>query len=86
MVRGDPDHPEEVMSTTANRVLRLILFQIVINVVNFCCHPPANKRGQEQVVNLRADMEPAQPSGEDLLEHHQGSTLLSFGMINTDGQ
>ena len=86
MVRGDPDHPEEVMTTVANRVLRLILFQIVINVVNFCCHPPANKRGQEQDVNLRADMEPAQPRGEDLLEHHKGSTLLSIGMINTKSQ
>ena len=89
MVRGDPDHTYEVMSTTANRVLRLILFQIVINVVNFCCHPPANKRGQEQVVNIRADMEPAQPRGEDLLEHHKGSTLLyrsSIGMINTESQ
>lgn len=86
MVRGDPDHTYEVMSTTANRVLRLILFQIVINVVNFCCQSPANNRGQEQDVNLRADMEPAQPRGEDLLEHHQGITLLSVGMINTNGQ
>ena len=76
MVRGDPDHPKEVLSTTAHRVLRLILFQIVINVVNFCCQSPANNRGPEQVVNIRADMEPAQPRGEDLLEHHQGSSLL----------
>ena len=73
MVRGDPDHPKEVLSTTAHRVLRLILFQIVINVVNVCCQSPANNREQEQVVNLRADMESAQPRGKELLEHHQGA-------------
>merc|ERR1712107_236310 len=61
---GDSGEWSEATLTTHMRLL---------SMWSTCCKSPANNRGQEQDVNLRADMEPAQPRGEDLLEHHQGA-------------